>query len=419
MRSLISKLGLAVATTLMAGSAALAASDVSFTLKYGVLAGLTGDPAPDGQACNEAARLGIDQIAKSLDRLGLSGVKVELADSQDSQGSPQAGVEAAQKLVNVDHVQVIIGDFYSSVTSAAATAVTIPNNVLIFTGGTNPALSKLNQGLPAALIWEPVAADDVQGKVLAYVIGKELGKNAKINVAARNDGYGAALSAIFKDAWLAGGGTIPQFVIYNHEQPTLETEAQQVADGNPDGWLFIDFCQTLEKLTQPLARTGKWDPAKTFGSDTLNDCAAHGAHNYPGMRATQANASSGASFPAFKALFEKQAKQGVSFQSFVAEAFDSAFIPFLAALEAKSSDPTEIAKHVVSVTNDPGERYTFEQLDDAIKAVLAGKKIHFVGATGDLNFSADGRINALAYDVWRHQPDGTAKVTETIVYKPQ
>ena len=36
-------------------------------------------------------------------------------------------------------------------TSAVATAVTIPNNVLIFTGGTNPALSKLNDGKPVAL----------------------------------------------------------------------------------------------------------------------------------------------------------------------------------------------------------------------------------------------------------------------------
>ena len=39
----------------------------AFTLKYGVLAGLTGDPAADGQAWNEAARLGIDQIAKALE----------------------------------------------------------------------------------------------------------------------------------------------------------------------------------------------------------------------------------------------------------------------------------------------------------------------------------------------------------------
>ena len=420
MRSLKSVLRLAAAAAFaLAGGAASAQGDVSFDLKYGVLAGLTGDPAADGQAWNEAARLGIDQIAKALERLNLTGIKVELADSQDSQGSPQPGVEGAQKLVNVDHVQVIIGDFYSSVTSAVATAVTIPNNVLIFTGGTNPALTKLNEGLPVALVWEPVAADDIQGKVLAHLLAEKFGKTAKINVAARNDGYGAALSAIFKEAWEAGGGTVPQFVVYNHQQPTLDTEAQQVVEGEPDGWLFIDFCPTFEKLAQPLARTGKWDAAKSFGSDTLNDCSNRGTSNYPGMRATQANASSGASFPAFKALFEKEAKEGVGFQPFIAEAFDSAFIAFFAALEAKSSDPTEIAKHVVSVTNDPGTKYSFEQIDDAIKAVLAGEKIHFVGATGDLNFSDNGRVNSLAYDIWEHQQDGSARVIETIVYKPE
>ena len=409
--------GLVASAAVLAATGMAGAADVSFDLKYGVVAGLTGDPAPDGQAWNESARLGIEQVSASLKRLGMTGITVELADSQDSQGSPAPGVEGAQKLVQIDHVQVIIGDFYSSVTSAIATSVTIPNKVLIFTGGTNPALTKLNTG-DVSYIWEPVAADDVQGKVLATIIADALGKTAKINVAARNDGYGAALSAIFKDAWTANGGTISQMVIYNQDQPTLDTEAQQVVSGDPDGWLFVDFCQTFEKLALPLTRTGKWDPAKSFGSDTLNDCAAHGSHNYPGMRATQANASSGASFPAFKALFEKEAKQGVNFQSFTAEAFDSAFIAFLAALEAKSSDPTEIAKHVVSVTNDPGDKYNFEQLDDAIKAILAGKKIHFVGATGDLDFSANGRVNSLAYDIWQHMPDGTAKMIKTITYTP-
>ena len=178
-----------------------------------------------------------------------------------------------------------------------------------------------------------MAADDLQGRVLAQVIADALGKTAKINVAARNDAYGTNLSNAFKEAWLAGGGTIPEMVIYNHQQPTLDSEAQRVAQGNPDGWLFIDFCPTFEKLALPLTRTGKWDPAKSFGSDTLNDCQSKGSRNYPGMRATQANASSGSSFPAFKALFEKNAKQGVKFQSFIAESFDSVFIALLAAIE--------------------------------------------------------------------------------------
>ncbi len=61
-----------------------------------------------------------------------------LADSQDSEGVAQRGVEAATKLVTVDKVQVIIGDLFSAVTSAAAQAVVIPNNVLMFTGGPTP-----------------------------------------------------------------------------------------------------------------------------------------------------------------------------------------------------------------------------------------------------------------------------------------
>jgi branched-chain amino acid transport system substrate-binding protein len=394
------------------------AADVpSFDLRYGVLAGLTGNAAVSGQGWNEAARLGVEQVKASLDRLKIPGMKAELADSQDSQGNPQAGVEAAQKLVQIDHVNVIIGDFYSSVTSAAAAAVALPNKVLMFTGGTSPALTKLNTG-STTYLWQPVAADDMQGRVLAKVIADQLGPHARINVAARNDAYGANLSALFKQAWIADGGTIPEFVVYNQQQPTLDTEAQQVVQGDPQGWLFIDFCETFAKLAQPLERSGKWDPAKSFGSDTLNDCQSRGSKNYPGMHAVQANASSGSSFPAFKALFTRDGRKGVAFQSFTAEAFDSVFVAFLAAVEARSADPTAIAAHVVNVTNDPGRPFTFEQLDDAARALLAGEKIHFMGATGPLNFNANGRVNALAYDIWEHKPDGTAAVVKTITLGP-
>jgi len=409
---------LVTVTAAIAFSAAASAQDApAFTLKYGVLAGLTGDPAASGQAWNEAAKLGIGEIADTLSGMGMSDIQVELSDSQDSQGSPQTGVEAAQKLVQIDGVDVVIGDFYSSVTTAAATAVAFPNQVLMFTGGTSPALTQLNTG-EQSLLWQPVAADDLQGRVLAAIMAEEFGADAKINVAARNDAYGTNLSAVFKEVWEGGGGTIPQMVVYNHQQPTLDTEAQQLVEGEPDAWLFIDFCPTFAKLTQPLSRTGQWDPAKSFGSDTLVDCARHGTENHPGMRATQANASSGESFPAFKALFDEKASEGVGFQSFTAEAFDSAFIAFLAALKAGSAEPTAIAEQIVAVTNDPGTAYTYEQLDQAIEAVLAGEDIHFHGATGPLNFSDNGRVNALAYDIWQHHDDGTSSVVKTVTFDP-
>ena len=91
---------------------------------------------------------------------------------------------------------------------------------------------------------------------------------------------------------------------------------------------------------------------------------------------------------------------------------------FLAALEAKSADPAQLAQHIVSVTNGPGADYTFQQLDQAIKALLEGQKIHFHGATGPINFAANGRVSATAYDIWQAKPDGTAAVVKTITFKP-
>src|SRR5262245_28003985 len=92
---------------LLPAQLALAQGNVSFTRKSAVLAGRTGDPAPSGQGWNEAAKLGVAYATEMLNKLNLPNIKIVLADSQDSQGNAQAGVEAAQKLVNIDKVNVI------------------------------------------------------------------------------------------------------------------------------------------------------------------------------------------------------------------------------------------------------------------------------------------------------------------------
>jgi ABC-type branched-subunit amino acid transport system substrate-binding protein len=406
----------ALASRVPAGRVA-AQDDLTLTLEYGVLVGLTGDAAPAGQAWNQAAALGIDHLNTKLSEAGLGDrLKAVLADSQDSEGNAQRGVEAATKLVTVDQVQVIIGDLFSSVTSAAAQSVVIPNNVLMFTGGTNPALTDLNGDGPT-LLWQPVAADDLQGRVLAQVMGEEFGTDSTVNVAFRNDAYGTGLSDIFRKAWEEAGGKIGQFIALNPDQPTYDTEAQQLASGDPAGWLIIDFCPQFGALVGPLQRAGTWDAAKTFGGDTLVDCTDQVPEgSMVGMRAIQANASAGSSFDAYQKLFESKGKPDIAFQPFTAEAFDSVFIAFLAAVAAKSNDPATIGEQVVAVTNPPGDEYTFIEIDKAVQALLAGKDIHFNGATGALLFNDKGRVTSTAYDIRALQEDNSSKVVQTIQF---
>jgi branched-chain amino acid transport system substrate-binding protein len=387
-------------------------------LDYGVLVGLTGDAAASGQAWNQAVVLGLGYLNAKLAEAGLGDrFSAVLADSQDSEGNAQRGVEAATKLVTVDQVQVIIGDLFSAVTSAAAQAVVIPNNVLMFTGGTNPALTELNGDGPT-LLWQPVAADDLQGRVLAQLMAEALGADSIVNVAVRNDAYGTGLGDIFRQAWEAGGGTVGQYITINPDQPTFDTEAQQLASGEPAGWLIIDFCPQFGTLAGPLTRTGTWDPARTFGGDTLYNCGDQVPEGSTlGMRTVQANASAGSSFPDYQELFETEGDPNIDFQAFTAEAFDSVFISFLAAVAAQSNDPVVISEQVVAVTNPPGDAYTFVEIDQAVQALLAGEDIHFNGATGPLLFNDRGRVTATAYDVWQLGADGTGEIVETIEFE--
>jgi branched-chain amino acid transport system substrate-binding protein len=388
-------------------------------LKYGVLVGLTGDAATGGQAWNQAVRVAVDYVNKTLTDAGIAGqLKVQLIDSQDSEGNPQRGVEAAKKLVTIDKANIVVGDLFSSVTSAVAPSVVIPNKILQFTGGTNPALTKLNGSGPTYL-WQPVAADDLQGKVLAQIMAAALGNTATVNVGIRNDAYGTGLGEVFQQAWTAQGGKVGKFVTYNPTQPTFDSEAQQLIDGNPDGWLFVDFCTTWAKLVGPLQRSGKWDGARTFGGDALTNCGGAGGvpeAAIPGMRTVQANASSGSSFASYQQLFQSSAQANVTFSAFTAEAFDSVFIAFLAAVAAQSSEPDRISEQIVNVTNPPGTDLTYLQLDQAIRALLAGERIHFNGASGPLNFDKGGRVTATAYDIWQVAQDGSASITQTIPF---
>jgi branched-chain amino acid transport system substrate-binding protein len=280
-------------------------------------------------------------------------------------------------------------------------------------------LTKLNQAGTPTLLWQPVPADDLQGKVLAQLMGQAFGTTSTVNVGIRNDAYGNGLGDVFKAAWTAQGGQIGKYVVYNPTQSTYDTEAQQLVDGDPAGWLFVDFCANWVKMVGPLQRTGKWDAARSWGGDSLTDCGGNGGipeAAVPGFRSTAGNVKSGSSFPAFSSLYLRKVG-GTTFNSGVSESFDSVFVAFLAAVAAKSDDPLQISPQIPKVTNPPGPDYSFTDLPQVLNLLLAGQPVHFNGAGGSLNFEPGGRVTSSAYDVWLVNPDGSSAIQQTIVFK--
>ncbi len=211
-----------------------------------------------------------------------------------------------------------------------------------------------------------------------------------------------------------GGGTIGRSVRWNPEAATFDSEAQRLAGGSPDGWLIIDFPETWAKVGPALVRTGNWDPARTFTADGLRNTELPGdvgEQATEAMRGTAPTSEGAPAGEAFGRVFQERA-EGVSRQTFDAQAFDAVMLAFLAALKGGSADSEAIRDNLRDVSGPGGDKYTFEELDQAIRALVAGEDIDYEGASGPIDFDENGDPSAALYEVWAFE-DGEIATRET------
>ena len=393
------------------GTETAAAEAPSFELRIGPVLPLTGDLASFGPSQAEAARVAVDRIRQALTAKGLADVEVTLLDVEDDGGRSQAGVEGATKFVQTDDVNVLLGTMASSVTIPIAESVTIPNEVVQITPtSTAPEITDIEDD---GYLWRILSSDTLQGSALVDAVADAFGNDATINVGARNDAFGTALKQLFEQGWEDGGGTIGASVTWNPEAATFDTEAGQLAGGNPDGWVIIDFPETFAKVGPALVRAGGWDPAKTFMTEAMrnaDELTKIGRQATAGLRGTAPTSEDAPARDAFDQLFEREAKEGTPLTGFEGASFDAVMLAFLAALDAGSSDPAEMKDSLQAVSGPPGTKYTFEQLDQAVQDLLDGKDVDYEGAWGPIDFDDNGDPGSAIYEVWMF--DGSEVATQ-------
>lgn len=406
---------LAAATASAVGASPAAKPSPSFQLRIGTILPFTGDLSSVGPSLDASARLAVDTINAALkkDNLGKK-VSAKIVDSQDDQTATQPAIEAATKEVKVDKVNVIIGTLSSQSTIAMAQAVTIPNNVIVITPtGSAPQITSLQD---KNTVWRILPSDLFQGKAMASAVAGAFGKSATINVGARNDAFGTALEQVFASTWKANGGKIGAQVNWDPNQATFDSEAQQLVSGNPAGWVIIDFPETFAKVGPALVRTGKWTPAKTFMNDVMSVPASLqqvGAQATTGLRgvAPTSQSASVKQTGAFAKLFVAKEK-GKPVTGYEATSFDAVMLSFLAALQGRSSSPNAIKANLRSVSGPSGTPVSYLNLAQAIKLILAGKRVAYQGVWGPIDYDKNGDVGSSLFKLWHY--DGTNVVTEKI-----
>jgi ABC-type branched-subunit amino acid transport system substrate-binding protein len=403
---------------LVAPAQGAAAKNCAFQLKIGDVLPFTGDLAAYGANLDRAVKIAVGLQNAALRKAGLSKkISVKLVGSEDGQTQAAASVEAATKLIKVNHANVIIGEMASSATIPMAQSVTIPNKVVqISPTSSAPQISDIPDN---GYLWRTYPSDTLQGKVLAQAAVDAFGNGAKLNVGARNDAFGTALKQLFVTEYERLGGKIGVNISWNPTQATFDTEAGQLVSGNPAGWVIIDFPDTFAKFAPSLVRSGKWDASKTFMTEALRNTTVLDAIGAPvvGLRGTAASAAGGPAGASFAAYWKSHVTGAKPYTGFEGTALDAANVAFLAALQACSASPAKIKANLISVSGPPGTKVTYLQLGKAIKLLRAGKEIDYEGAFSPVDFDAKGDIGSAVFEIWKYSGKGTIDTLKTVTFR--
>jgi ABC-type branched-subunit amino acid transport system substrate-binding protein len=389
----------------------------TLNLTIGDLVPLTGDLADFGPPGRKAADLAADQINAAVKEAGADHtVKIV---HEDDQTDAQAAVQAARKVVDAENATCIAGSWASSASIPVARSVAIREGVLQITpASTDDAISELNDD---GLINRTSPPDRFQGPALAGLVEDALGgaQGKTINIGARNDAYGSNLTETFSKPWEEKGGQVGERVLYDPEQPSYNSEARQIAGGNPDGYVIIDFPETYQKVGPALVRAGGWDPKKSFITDGLasSDLPKNaGREATEGMRGTAPGSpEAGSASEAFDKLYTDA--PGPDRQTFDAQNFDAVILCYLAAVAAGSTDGKDMAAELQDVTGPGGDKFTFEQLPEAIEALQNGDDIDYEGASGPVDLNDDGDPTSGVYDIYRYR-NGEIDVYDELPVEP-
>ena len=374
--------------------------EAAFDLTIGNLVPLTGGLSAFGPPGEKAADLAIDQINQGLQDAGVNDVNVSL-QTEDSRTEPSAGQSAARKLVS-EGATCLTGAWASSVTVPVAQGVSIEQGIpQISPASTRADITELDDD---GLIYRTAPPDKVQAVLNADVAEEELGgTDGTVSVAGRNDAYGEGLTELFVEEWESRGGTVQGPVLWDPTQASFDSEAQQVVEGNPDLFFIVDFPDdSYPKAGAALLRTGEFDASKLVVPDglALSDVADSEVppRALEGARVTAPSALEGtAPEEAFDKLFKDA--PGPGRQTFDAQNFDAVMLCFLAAVAAGSSDPEDIAENLTDVSGPGGDKFTFEELGDAITALREGEDIDYDGPSGPIDFDDAGDPTAGSYSV--------------------
>lgn len=383
------------------GEVSLGEPGTPIELTVGALVPQTGDLSRYGPAGEKAAKLAVTQARAALEAAGSeSTVSLEVGDTETD---PRAALEAADELI-ADGSSCLVGAWGSMQTATIGQALVARREVpLISPASTSPEITDLPD---EGYVFRTAPSDVLRAPILADAVGEELGTDATISVAGRDDSYGEGLTSEFTDAFEAAGGEVDGPALYPVVAPSYEGPAAAINSSKPDGYVIVDFEQPYGRVGSALIRTDGFDAGTLFTADglefdrvpeTIPESALDGASGV--AVAAPGDTKAGREFADLYAGSKLGPKDLAGFE---AQSFDATSLCVLAAVAAGSDDGPAIRSKIADVAGPPGRRYDHTQIDAAVAALEQGEEIDFQGVSGPLDLDSDGDPTVATYELFSY-----------------
>lgn len=232
-------------------------------IKIGFIGPLTGDAANIGQNAKAAVEIAVAEINAAG---GANGRPLAVI-YEDGQCSGTEAANAANKLINIDKVPVILGGACSGETSSFAGLAEQTQTTVLSYCSSAPAITTAGD-----YIFRDYPSDTFQGAFAAKYI-KETLKKSKVAVLYVKSDWGAGIKDVFVIEFKKLGGVVLVEEGYEQTARDLRTNLTKIKTAKPELVYFLGYTeasipglkQAAElKLNAPIFGGDTWDDSKIW-----------------------------------------------------------------------------------------------------------------------------------------------------------
>ncbi|MFL5693454.1 MAG: amino acid ABC transporter substrate-binding protein [Ktedonobacteraceae bacterium] len=264
-------------------------------IKIGISVSLSGDFSADGKAFQQGYQVWADDVNKSG---GLLGRQVQLDFLSDASSTTQV-VTNYQKLITVDHVDLILGPYSTLLTKPASVVANRYGYPIIEGAGGGPSV--FTRGLHNLFDVSPPVADQLDS-FAQYILAMPVGQRpTSVAYATEDDPFAQPMVDTAKKILEQGGVKTVSYQVYPSEttdytpiaQKIIASKAQVVVCGSflPDIIAFVQAFKQQHYNPQILMASAGPDLGAQFTGPIGGNAAAEGIMNpsnwYPGLTTFQ------------------------------------------------------------------------------------------------------------------------------------